>query len=703
MIDYNELLQKSNTWLKTATNNKADALQQHIYKSFIDQTYNHFKSIALEDNHDFNQDFFLKLSFRFFYPYGVFFRTPFELPGMVQAVEIIRQYWYSVKQENNKKKLLIYADRDADGVTSSSIIYLFLTQTLGIDKDLIKVELPQEEDKYGLTEAVADRLLPYQPDVFIALDLGSSNKDSFEYFLNNLNKPCEVIVLDHHTIPESRAQYPEVEAFINPKRLSISHWARDLCSAGLAWFFTEAVTYSFTREYNSITRISDFTTKKDIYLKNGVTVDAAESYKEWLVFHHEKDNIPEGAVSGDYLWQGFQKTEKAVHETTNFLNQFAGALHLPEKYWSIKMLLMKNVSEKTRRYLGLAAVGTIADVMPLIHENKILVYEGLDQMRNFTATLPPGLHELLMTLRLNLKTLSEQDISFSISPVVNAAGRLGRAQIASEAMIQTDAMQAKKLAAKLNELNKQRKELSKQAIELVENVPVSAQEKVVVIFHDQIHRGISGLVAGKLTEKFRRPVIVLVNDNECLRGSARSYLNEDIFTLLHSIKDIFIQFGGHRQAAGFSLEKENLDSFKSLIKEKADQLWQVATSAQQQTPEAEQTHEQKSIKLKDREITPVLWQSLLRFAPYGPLNPHPVLAIHNTEPVRVKTMGEQGAHARLTFSGIVNSNIEGVWFFHNNNIETIEPGQKYIWHAEPHFNYFRDQMKYQLKIKKVDT
>lgn len=210
-----------------------------IYQRFLDRLHEYTEgrlSPELQRQH----------ALRYLLPSLHLLKSPFEFPAMERAVALLREF---VAREG-AKKLVIYGDRDADGVTSASVLTLFCREQLKIGRESMTSFVPREEDKYGITEAVAERIIAEKPDLLVTLDCGSSNKAELGRIAAATG--CKTIIIDHHFIPADPADYPAVEAFINPKLLPELEFVRDYCTAAITLRFVQAVLYSYSREYNEL-------------------------------------------------------------------------------------------------------------------------------------------------------------------------------------------------------------------------------------------------------------------------------------------------------------------------------------------------------------------------------------------------------------------------------------------------------------------
>ena len=223
-------------------------------------------------------------------------------------------------------------------------------------------------------------------------------------------------------------------------------------------------------------------------------------------------------------------------------------------------------------FLEIAAFATIGDVMPLKGENRMLVKEGLKRLANCSN---PGLRELIFLNSLRGKTLTPYHVGFILGPCINAAGRLGDAEDALKLLLCEDGKEIHERAVILKEMNDSRKSLTEKGVEealRISETPEYENDKVLVVFLQDCHESIAGIIAGKVRERTGRPAFILTEGltpegEPCLKGSGRSVECYNMFEEMMKIKDLFIRFGGHAMAAGFSLPGENLGEMRKRLNE----------------------------------------------------------------------------------------------------------------------------------------
>lgn len=240
---------------------------------------------------------------------------------------------------------------------------------------------------------------------------------------------------------------------------------------------------------------------------------------------------------------------------------------------AVAMALKMNTGECFDRFVDLAAVGTIADVVPLTDENRIIVDRGLKELENIKR---PGLRELFKIAGLEDKKITASSVAFGIAPRLNAAGRLGTATTAVELLLTTDDEKAKEIAAELDAENKERQateqEINKEALDMIAADPNFSKKKVIVLAKEGWHNGIIGIVASRITEMFYRPCILISVTNGVGKGSGRSIAGFNLFDALTDSEELLTNFGGHSVAAGLGINENNIEKFTKHINEYAENI-----------------------------------------------------------------------------------------------------------------------------------
>ena len=491
-------------------------------------------------------------------------REPDDLPGVIEASARVAS---AVRE---KRKIVVYGDYDADGMTSTAILYRCL-KLLGAD---VSYYVPNRlEEGYGLNVEALQTLAKRGANLVVTVDCGIASL-SEAIFAKELG--LELIITDHHEMAEA---LPEAAAIVHPRLPGTHYPFAGLCGAGVAF---------------------------------------------------------------KLAWAICQRMSEA-----------------------------KKVSESMRDYLlaalGLAALGTVADVVPLLDENRVLVRHGLTSLKERPGL---GLSALLKLTGLESKPyLTSEDIGFSLAPRLNAAGRLGQAQLGVELLTTDSPERARALADYIHGLNTTRESLERSiqiaaAKQIKEECDVE-NDPAFVLAGRGWHPGVIGIVAGRLAEKYHRPVAMIALDQAGIKpgvGSARSAAGINLHRALGDCSETLVAFGGHAAAAGFKVEDAQLDAFRAQF------LDAVAKEAANSTQIAEYVIDAESpISLLSLEVV----RQLDRLGPFGQANPRPMLfagAVSLAEPPKKMGGGERHLSVRFTQH---RATLRGVAFGHGERCEEL--------------------------------
>ena len=296
------------------------------------------------------------------------------------------------------------------------------------------------------------------------------------------------------------------------------------------------------------------------------------------------------------------------------------------------------------------AIATVCDVVDLVSENRILVKEGLKRINN-TSNI--GLRALFKETGLEGKEITVYSLGFVIGPSINASGRLEQAEWALKLLITKDKNEAEELAKKLNELNKDRQELTQtgleEAIKILEENNM-AKDKVLVVYLEDVHESIAGIIAGRIREKYNLPTIILTKAHEGAKGSGRSIEEYNMFEELLKCKDLLGKFGGHPMAAGMSIPSENIDKFREKLNE-------VTTLSDEDIiPKVS-----IDMPLPINKINYKLIDEIALLEPYGKGNPKPNFAVKGLMVKAARILGKNNNVLKLNLTdGYLN--IDGIYF-----------------------------------------
>ena len=343
-------------------------------------------------------------------------------------------------------------------------------------------------------------------------------------------------------------------------------------------------------------------------------------------------------------------------------------------------------------YLDLVAVAIAADIVPLIGENRILTYVGL-QLINSNPRM--GLHCILKNNKK--KEFNIGDLIFYIAPRINAAGRMDHADLALELLLEKDLNKAEKLAEKIEKLNLKRREVEK-------NITEHALKKIVdednpksnstVVFEKSWNKGVIGIVASRIIEKHYKPTIVFcMSKDGNLTGSARSIQGVDLYEILQECKASILQFGGHKYAAGLTIEKENFKIFKTSF-EKA-----VKNYVKNKLPIKEIKIESKIIL---NSITPKFFRILNQFEPFGPENKRPIFLSENLNlKGELNKIGKNREHLKLSVSQESDKTFSAIGFWLSEKATSISPNSTFSMLYTIDENTWNGITSIQLKIKDI--
>ncbi|MFK7903545.1 MAG: single-stranded-DNA-specific exonuclease RecJ [Chitinophagales bacterium] len=353
---------------------------------------------------------------------------------------------------------------------------------------------------------------------------------------------------------------------------------------------------------------------------------------------------------------------------------------------------------KVTKLLDLVAVSIAADIVPITDENRVLAYFGLQRLNRSPR---PGLRSLIELSELSRKPyITISDIVFNIAPRINAAGRMDHGKDAVNLLVSSEGMLAKKGADLLQKKNFRRRKVdaenTKQALELVENAPSDSSKKSTVLYKQDWHKGVIGIVASRLLEKFYRPTLIMTQgetEGE-VAGSARSVKNFDIYNAIKECSEFLEQFGGHKYAAGLTMKVENVPAF---IK-KFEKVVANTIEDSMLVPEIEIDTE---LELKN--VNPRFFNTLRQFAPFGPGNSKPIFIAKNVMDTGwTRLVGTQKNHLRIyaTFDGIFR--VKGIGYNLGHKYSYLENKQPFDMCFTIEETRYNGQTSLQIRLKDLD-
>jgi single-stranded-DNA-specific exonuclease len=517
--------------------------------------------------------------------------NPFDLPGMEDAVERI----LAAKDEG--EKILVFGDSDVDGITGTVLLTDFLRQN-GFDAAW---RLPEGDEPYGLSTRAIEQFAENYGTLIITVDCGISNVDETA---RAAELGVSVVVTDHHNPPEI---LPEADALVNPK-LPGRYPFKSLCGCAVAFKLVSALRFALDSEvYGQPLSLLNVRPSNDAFiieaakLKNLAVIDtltetivpgmvgisetripaflSGQQILVWdaplqqkmlaRVFGSSVDvqmidiapeigkTIPQTAGKSLLRLREQSRISRysdGAGELDALVNLFTGFVYKKEASSSLK------AGESAD--LQLAALATIADIMPLLDENRLIVRAGLESLR---ANPRPGLAELVSRLELDIRHMNADAFSWHFTPVINSAGRMGCPEKAVSLLLAEKPAEQTALAGEIAAMNEKRKRLVDEVYSAARPEAKKSLEtysgNFAVFAAENILPGLTGLVASRLASHFNVPALVVSFVDDTAKASLRSVRDYNLHFLLEYCADLFLRYGGHDFAAGFTLERSNWELF----------------------------------------------------------------------------------------------------------------------------------------------
>ena len=291
----------------------------------------------------------------------------------------------------------------------------------------------------------------------------------------------------------------------------------------------------------------------------------------------------------------------------------------------IQAFILKNGMnmDEAYQYLDLVAVSIASDIVPITGENRILTHFGLKKLNTNPSI---GLKALIDLSSNRSGVFSVNDIVFQIGPRINAAGRIEHAKDAVNLLISKSADEAKDFSSAVDDQNNVRKDfdlnITKEALSIIENCEINQQRKSTVLYKKDWHKGVIGIVASRLTEKYYRPTVILTHTNGHIAGSARSVIGFDLYEALSECSDLLDQFGGHKYAAGLTMREENIPLFQQKFEDVVQRTIK---------PEMLQQEVSIDIEIELKDIDAKMYRIMKQFEPFGPQNEAPIFMSKNVK------------------------------------------------------------------------
>lgn len=321
-------------------------------------------------------------------------------------------------------------------------------------------------------------------------------------------------------------------------------------------------------------------------------------------------------------------------------------------------------SKELFELIEIAAIGTVCDVVDLVDENRIIVSMGL-KMLNGTKNL--GLKALIKEIGYEGKRIRAGNIGFQIGPCINVTGRLDNASLSVELLMCQDPLRAAELARELRRLNQERQAMTDDALEeIIEQIEGSElkKDRVLVVYKENLHESLAGILAGRIRERYNRPAYVITKAKDKAKGSGRSIEEYDMFQEINKCKDVLLGAGGHPMAAGFSIETEKISQFR-------ERLNNQCTLTQEEL--AYKVNVDDRLELSD--ITFDLVKQLDMLEPFGKGNGEPRFMVEKVAIDRIFLMGQKQEHLKLSCRDTVNNlSIQGIKFSEADLFKTLLSG-----------------------------
>jgi single-stranded-DNA-specific exonuclease len=597
-----------------------------------------------------------------------YLHNPFLFVEMEDVVDRI------LTAREEQEKVLVFGDRDVDGITATALLVKALSR-MGIS---VSWKLPMGDDPYGLTKEVVEEFAQEGGSLIITVDCGISNYREVEH-ASRLG--VDTIILDHHTPQEN---IPPALAIVNPKMEDAGYPFRDLAGCGVAAKVIWALAFGETELYKEPFTLLNLRPGNDSFvleaaiIKNLLVEDRITEVlvpgmvqidqtrllkffgKRILVYDAKsQERMLRKIFGGDAeiyledlapqlstLFPGVQgKSLLRLRELSR------GGRYRQEPFTELDVLInlfsswvlkkFPSLSTEYRGILDLVAIGTLTDMMPLRNENRLIVKAGLKLLNEGARE---GIRELLRQQNLTGKPLSSRDIAWQLGPALNATGRMGSPDTAARLLLSEVAEEREALATGVMELNRMRRKIGD---DLWEQVLPAAREsfeeygnKFVLVSDSRIHRGITGILAARLSNFFKVPAIACAILEDKVVGSLRSNRGYGVKHFLERCGDLFQDAGGHEFAAGFNLKLEDLPRLMERLKGIL--------------PEVSLNGEEESVLKIDAEIPPSymnpkdLESALDFFSPFGEENPPLVFRTPGAQIQSIDFIGrKEQSHTRL--------------------------------------------------------
>jgi single-stranded-DNA-specific exonuclease len=347
--------------------------------------------------------------------------------------------------------------------------------------------------------------------------------------------------------------------------------------------------------------------------------------------------------------------------------------------------------------LDMAGLATLSDMVPLLGENRAIAHFGIKVLRKSSR---PGLQKLLAKINVDQRYLTEDDIAFMVVPKLNAASRIDDPMRAFELLATEDEVEAGVLTNHLSKINDERKIIVAGIMREVKKKFEKREMKEVIVIGNPTWRvGVLGLVAGKLSDEYQKPVFVWGKDeNDCIKGSCRSPGSVSIVELMFQNKDSFLEYGGHELAGGFTVHNDKIHFLEEILSESFNQIEKLTKNIFETKADFEWDLEYVNIKN---------WREIEKMAPFGIGNPKPVFQFKNVKIENIKKFGKNGSgeHLEITFSDANKNKAKAISFFsgHDSFDVPITEGKNVNLFATFDLSRFRGHEELRLRIVEISS
>ena len=534
---------------------------------------------------------------RFLHPIFEENLDPFLIQGMDKAVVRVLQ------AIENKEKIIIFSDYDADGIPGAVILHDFFKK---IGYENFENYIPHRVlEGFGLNEPAIDEFAKNDVKLIITVDCGTANIKEAKKIKKH---KIDLIIIDHHlpTLIKNKEQLPEAIAVLNHKQSMCEYPEKNLCASGMSFKFVQA------------------------FLKN----------------HGEKFGVKDG-------WEK----------------------------WLLDMV----------------AIATVSDMVPLIGENRIFAHYGLRVLRKSPRL---GLQRLLSIIKVDQRTITEDDIGFMISPRINAASRMGKPEDAFHMLVEKDPEEAEKFAQHLNKINDERKGIVASMVKEIKKhwkqIDPEKKRKVLVAGNPDWKPSLLGLVASSLMDEHDGPVFLWGREEgKTLKGSCRSDGFVNIVEMMRNSSDVFSEYGGHAMSGGFAVHFDKVDALLDSLEDSYKKV--IGTDekiAKELIADAILTIDDVNYELE---------KHISMLSPFGMNNPKPIFVFPKIAISDVKIFGKKKDHLKIDFKNAKGRTISAIGFFTKPEDfkARIAPGEKIDLLANLEKSYFLGKEELRLRIVDV--